>query len=145
MTSTTYVVEVETTATFPTKGLEAFLDTWTTTLEPWHPAISGTATHVVATITLPAETLTQAVAAAVAIVGQLAPALAVQAMPEQLRDARQGWAPVPDMMSVADAAAALGVSRQRVLQMIDEGKLPGTKVGRSYTVPRSAVEAIASA
>lgn len=62
---------------------------------------------------------------------------AVQYLAQALVDER-------DVVCVADAAAALGVTRQRVLQMIDEGKLPSTRFGRAHAIPRSALEVRAS-
>lgn len=43
-------------------------------------------------------------------------------------------------MSVPEVQRALGISRQRVYQLIGWGRLPHTKVGRLYFIPSSAVE-----
>ena len=43
-------------------------------------------------------------------------------------------------MSTAEAAAALRVNRQRVVQLINAGKLDAAKVGRSYIVAADSVE-----
>lgn len=43
-------------------------------------------------------------------------------------------------MTTNDAAARLGVSRARVLQMIEEGKLKAEKVGRDWQVDPASVE-----
>lgn len=137
---THYVVRVATTAVVPSLGVEGVLEGWMSRLESWHPSVSGVANHVVVTITLPAASLAQAVATGLDVVGQLATPLTVEAMPQKMRDMELGGTPVPEMMSVAEAADALGVSQQTVLQMIDEGKIPGTRVGRTYSVPRSAVK-----
>lgn len=96
-----------------------------------------------ATISLPAESLGQAALIAGSVVaGALgAEAIACEVMTEAERDARLGWAPVPDLVSVSEAGELLGVSRQRVLQMIGEKKLPGHKVGREYVIPRAALHA----
>lgn len=48
-------------------------------------------------------------------------------------------------MSVAQAAAVLGISRQAVLKRIRSGRLEGTKVGRNFIVPRAALPAGAAA
>ncbi len=42
------------------------------------------------------------------------------------------------------AAEALGVSRQRVLQLIRAGQLDAVKVGDTWVVPRTAVSARAA-
>jgi excisionase family DNA binding protein len=96
-----------------------------------------------ATVNVAGETLRQAVAAAVAVVEAAfgAPALVVDAMTDTEFDIRQGWERVPDLVGVTEAAELLGVSRQRVLQRINVGTLPGTKVGRDYLIPRAAVTA----
>ena len=136
-----YVITIETSQ--PTDIDVA--DRWVEDLKTWHGAVGdGPGGHLVVTLTLPAESLAQAVATGLALVERHATPVAVQALSEELQDAREGWTPVPEMVSVSEAAQMLSVSRQRVLQMIDEGKLPGTKVGRSYTVPRTAVVALTS-
>jgi uncharacterized protein len=44
------------------------------------------------------------------------------------------------LVSVAQAAERLGVTRQAVLKRIRSGRLPATKVGRAYVVPEYALE-----
>lgn len=41
------------------------------------------------------------------------------------------------LLSTADVAAQLGVTRQRVLELITDERLPAMKVGRSYVVRAS--------
>lgn len=96
-----------------------------------------------ATITVPGESLRQAIASATAVVEASygAKAIVVEAMTEPEADVRQGWVRTPDLVSVSQAAELLGVSRQRVLQRIREHTLPATQVGRDYVLPRAAVEA----
>lgn len=60
---------------------------------------------------------------------------------ESLRQAQQGWVPIRDLLRTAEAAEVLGVSRQRVVQLVDAGTLPETRVGGSLVLARSAVEA----
>ena len=48
---------------------------------------------------------------------------------------------IPELVSVTEAAAALGVTRQAVLQRIESGSLPATRIGTAWAVPRSAVNA----
>lgn len=143
--TTHYAVRVETSARFPKSGAEAFVDDAMTKLEAWHPALSSEHGHVVATITLPADSLGQAVATALAVVAQVGTPIAVEALPEEVRDQRQGLAPVPDLLSVTEVAEQLGVTRQRVLAMIDSGKVPATRVGTTYAVQQSAVDALLAA
>ncbi len=46
------------------------------------------------------------------------------------------------LLSVIEAAEKLGVSRWRVNQFINEGRLPAKKVGRSYIILESDLELI---
>lgn len=66
----------------------------------------------------------------------------VEVMTEKAWDAREGFVHVPDLVSVTEAAELLGVSRQRVLQMVEEGKFStATKVGSTTVIARGDVEA----
>lgn len=46
------------------------------------------------------------------------------------------------LLSTAEVAAQLGVTRQRVLELITEERLPAEKVGRAYVVRSSAVSSL---
>ena len=46
------------------------------------------------------------------------------------------------LLSVIEAAEKLGVSRWRVNQFINEGRLPAKKVGRSYVILESDLELV---
>ena len=39
-----------------------------------------------------------------------------------------------EFLSTSEAAAKLGISRQRVLNLIEDGRLPAFKIGRNYAV-----------
>lgn len=99
-------------------------------------------------ITLPADSVRQAAVTALAIVEQAAgvPARSVEVLTTADFDRRHGLDPVPDLVGVTEAAQLLGVSRQRVLQMVEEGKLPAQRVGEKQTVvlSRAAVEQAAA-
>jgi len=41
------------------------------------------------------------------------------------------------LLSVAEAALALGVHRTRINQLIESGDLPATRIGRAYAVRES--------
>lgn len=43
-------------------------------------------------------------------------------------------------LGVTDAAERMKISRQRVLQMIEAGRLPNIRVGKSYGIPETAVQ-----
>lgn len=140
--TTHFVVEVETTSPAPAPTELDAVDRWVEALKPWHGTISASpAGHLTATITLPADSLAQAIATGLLVITAHATPLAVTALPEEVRDAREGWAVVPPLMSVTEVASRLGKTRTRVQQMIDEGKLPGSRVGSTWAVPTSAVEA----
>lgn len=134
-----YVVELELDTRPPAAALDAILDH----LADWHASAGAVQSgNLGITLTLPADGLRQAVATALALVEPIAPSLTVRALPERIRDERQGWEAVDDTISALEAAEILGVSRQRVQQMVAEGKLPRRRVGRGYVFPRAAVEAL---
>ena len=130
-----YVLEVETTVRDPKSA-----DAWVSQLIAWHGVVTGSPSGaLVIVITVPAENLNQACATGLAIVSQLTEPLAIRALPEALRDRRSGCQPVPELVSVTEAATLLGVTRQRVLQLIETGKLPATRIGNAYGLPASAI------
>ncbi len=47
----------------------------------------------------------------------------------------------PDLVSLADASQLLGVSSERVRQLVVAGDLPGVRFGNAWAVPRDAVAA----
>jgi hypothetical protein len=66
---------------------------------------------------------------------------AVAALPTDEYDRRvELGVDVPSMVSVPDAAAMLGVSPQRVRQLLAAEQLAGRKVGRDWLVSRVAVQ-----
>lgn len=46
------------------------------------------------------------------------------------------------LLSVAEAAEKLNISRWRINQLINEGRLPAQKVGRAYVVKESDLELV---
>lgn len=90
-------------------------------------------------VTLPADNLRQATATALALLGQVGTVTSVDVKPTTAFDARNGLAPLPELVSVTDAAAALGVSWQAVLQRLESGSLAGTKVGSTWVIPSGLV------
>jgi excisionase family DNA binding protein len=122
-------------------------DGWSTdavldALAPFHPSV-GTSPRgwADAQVSLPAETLAQATAAACAAVSHAfaAEVVAAEVMTEAEFAAREGWTPVPELVSVTEAADMLGVSRQAILDRIARKTLPAEKVGREYVIARGAV------
>ncbi len=49
-----------------------------------------------------------------------------------------------DLMTANDAAIALGITKRRVLQLIQIGRLPATKLGWSYLIRRSDLHLVAA-
>lgn len=66
---------------------------------------------------------------------------AVAVTPTELWDARQGFVPLPELIGATEAAQLLGVSRQRIAQLVDEGKLPARRAGNALVFARGTVEA----
>lgn len=46
----------------------------------------------------------------------------------------------PQLMTVAEVAVVLRVSKMTVYRMLESGELASHKIGRSFRVPRSSVE-----
>ena len=137
MTMTMYNAEV----TVRTKLDVALLDA----LDGYHPALDHDAPkgHVRAIISLPAETLRQAITTALAVVEAAAngPATAVEVLTSDEFDAREGLEPLPELVSVTQAAQQLGVTRQAVLERLERGTLPGSKVGSTWVIRQAALQA----
>jgi len=111
-------------------------------LAAYHPSIhTSPRGWLSATITVPAENLTQAAQTALAVVATAArsDAVSIEVMPTAEFDKRNGFDPLPELVSVTEAAAQLGVSRQAILDRIGRHTLPATKIGRDYAIPRAAL------
>lgn len=94
-------------------------------------------------ITIPGDTLPQAVQAGLAVLTSagLDP-VRIEAMATAEWDASNGVTDrVPELLSVTDVATMLGLTRQGVLHRIRTGDLPAKKVGREYAIPADAVKA----
>lgn len=103
------------------------------------------------TLTVPGVNLRQATATALAVVELAVGPLALSANPlscevttEKEADARDGFVTLPSMIGTAESAEILGVSQQRVVQLINAGQLSATKAGRSLALARHEVEAFAN-
>lgn len=114
-------------------------------LAAFHPALGFTTGRLTVTITYPAETLEQATAVALALAGQSLAGLpftltGLEVLPTAEFDRRNGLEPVPELLSVTEAAAELGVTPQAVRQRLDSGSVRGVKVGATWVVSRAEVE-----
>lgn len=117
-------------------------------LDGYHPAVGRSPfgrTEVI--ISLPAESVRQALMTATAVledaIGVSQDIVSLEVLTTADFDRRLGLdiGHIPELVSVTEAAAALGVTRQAVLQRIESGSLPATRIGTAWAVPRSAVNA----
>jgi excisionase family DNA binding protein len=53
--------------------------------------------------------------------------------------AAAGPPPLPELLSPAEAAQALGVSEADVMTVLEAGELKGRKIGATWRIPRAAV------
>lgn len=112
--------------------------------ERFHLGItSGVDDRVALNLTVDSKTLDQAVDTALDVVciDWRETPYALAGMPTDEHDRRVSvHIEAPVMLGSAEVARALGVSPQRVRQLLDSGKLPGRKVGRDWLVSLEAVE-----
>ncbi len=108
--------------------------------------ISHDGPHPRVLLTINAESVVQATVLSVAAVERATgrTVVTLEVTPTELWDARQGFVPVPPLAGVTEAAEILGVSRQRVLQLVDAGKLPAQRVGNALVFARATVNAFAA-
>ena len=112
------------------------------TLTPYHVALSNPrAGEGQIVITIPADTLTQAITTTQAIIasaGIHAEALLVETT--KRFDTLANETPIPPLASVTEAAHPLNVSRQAILQRINAHTIPATKIGDTWAIPRAAIK-----
>jgi excisionase family DNA binding protein len=68
-----------------------------------------------------------------------------QATPTAAPAPAAAGAAMPDLMSPAQAAEALGVSEADVMAVLESGDLKGKKIGSAWRIPRAALTAYMSA
>ncbi|MET4614085.1 excisionase family DNA binding protein [Rhodococcus sp. PvR044] len=92
--------------------------------------------------TLPADSVRQANTTALAILDTYPwPLLSMRVLTTADFDRLAEAVELPPLVSVAEAASILGVARQSVLNAISTSKLPATRVGGTWVLRLSAVEA----
>lgn len=114
-------------------------------LRRYHPATGRSPLgNVQVTITVSGEDIVQVLQTSVAVIARelRAPVLGADIMTTEEFDRRQGLEPVPELLSVVEAAARLGITRQAVLQRIEAGTLAATRVGKTWAVPATAVDTL---
>ena len=109
----------------------------------YHPAVGDAPAcpgALTAVITLPAHTLTQAVATATALAAQVGDLVGIEVIPTRMWDRREGLK-IDDVefVGVSEAAVRLGITPQAVRDRIASGRLPGRKVGRNWVVSDAAL------
>lgn len=96
--------------------------------------------------TVPADTIRQAVITALSVVLATGHQVyALEVLPTDEFHRRIDATPMPELLSIPQAAEQLGVTRQRALQLVNGGQLAGVKVGDAWVLPRAAVAARAAA
>jgi len=121
------------------------LDNYLEQLYGYHAVLASTPEGAVEIIiSLPAETLRQAVTTALAVVeaAGLAPD-AIEVLTSAAFDARHGEDD-GETISVTDAAELLGVTASAIRQRLAAGTIEGRRVGRDWRLPKAAIEARAA-
>lgn len=94
--------------------------------------------------TLPADSVRQANTTALAILDTYTwPLLSMRVLTAADFDRLTEAIELPPLVSVTEAASVLGFSRQGVIDRINAAKLPATRVGSTWVLRQSAVEAYA--
>jgi excisionase family DNA binding protein len=138
--------EIELDIRLTPRNAERLAEEWMPALADYRAVLGASPTgHVVIVISLPAESLRQACTTALAVVQDVTgrTATSVQVMTTEAFDARSDnqLGEIPALLSVTETAEALGQSRQAVLQAIEQKRLPATRVGSTWAVLASTVEA----
>lgn len=118
---------------------DAFVDA----LAGYSPAIGIRADRADITITIPADSLEQAVRTGLAVIAHATArdVLAVEVLRTDDFDRRNGLAPIPELVSTAEASELLGVSRQAIAQQIERGRFTtATRVGTTWAIARAEIE-----
>lgn len=110
-------------------------------LASWAAAAETTTSgHLQVTLTLDADSVAAATRLALGLVAELDfPLTRVEVLSTADFDRRLGLGDLDDVVSVAEAAAELGVSAQAIRQRLEAGTLAGRKAGRAWHVSREAV------
>lgn len=143
--STSYNARVDLDRPAPAGHDDEWTDRAIDGLRGFSPAVSR-GLHGGASIdfTLPADDVRQAVTIALSLTADIADGADIVGL-ELLTTVefdRRAGAHMPALLSVSEAAERLGVSRQAVLQRIDTGSLPATKVGSTWAIPEGAAPAV---
>lgn len=121
------------------KLTEEFSDKLIGALCDYHPAVGvGRAGRAEVIPTYPADSPRQATSTAWALAESVdLDVSGIEVLPTSLWDQRADSVEIPRLVSVAEAAEILGISRQAVAQRLDAGSLIGTRVGKVWVIPRA--------
>lgn len=117
---------------------------WLEKLADYHPVVGRSRNGVAEVIiTVEADILAAAAHNALYLVQDAAgPMRSFEVLATEEFDRRVDQEGEPAMLSTAQAAAELGVTRQRVVQLVEDNRLAGAmKVGRGYAIPKASVKA----
>lgn len=139
MTTQTFNVVAELDASFDEDTAEALLDPIADYSGGAYRSELG---HAEVVFTIPAEGIRQATSTALAVLETYPwPLHSLRVLPTDDFDRLIEAIDVPPLVSVQEAADALGISRQAVLKAITTGSLPAIRVGSTWIVRESAVRA----
>lgn len=110
-------------------------------LADWHTIAAGTPLGTVELVlTLPADTLRQAVTTALTVVAAAGHhPHAVRALPTTDYDAGHDLPADTATLSVPEAARLLHVTPQAIRARLAAGTLPGRRIGRDWRIPRTVI------
>lgn len=126
----------------PTLG-RADQETLVRALGEYEPRIHPTSTAFEVVLSVKEETLEKATGIALKsmrLLGGRHEAASLKVLQTQVWEQQQSEVSLPDLVGVTEAAEALNVSRQRIFQMVEEGKLPNTRANRIMVFPKSTIE-----
>lgn len=111
-------------------------------LVDYHPTVGRTMHgRIEVTVTITGESLRQAFSTAIAVTADATGSdiRAVEILPSEDFNSHHTVERVPELLSVTETAAELGVTPQAVRQRLDGGTIAGTKIGSTWAVPRAEV------
>lgn len=97
--------------------------------------IRGAGEEHAITISYPADSDKQAETIAEAVTEKFGEVVGLNVLTTQDRDRNEGYPPIPDLVSVTQAAEMLGVTRSAVIQRIESGSIYAVKVGNAWVIP----------
>lgn len=91
------------------------------------------------TISFPADSAKQAIAIATAVTEKFGEVTGLKVLTSEEFDRQEGFAPIPDLVSVTQAAEMMGITRSAVIQRIETGSIYAVKVGNTWVIPSASL------